>query len=215
MPPREPDAEPEPIDDVRAGLDHVSEPPARPVAPQIVSTPRERERAERAGTLPTKHEALQARHSAKKLSQYEHMDLEYRTAQKNLSRCERYWVMMDQFLIPEIKRNTRKGACAACGAETVVEMVDIYPAKVKIKDVLQVEKESLDRIRLALGMPKSIQAFRVRGSNHEMQAAVDRINSTFIHAFRECIRDGLMTEDAANAVWDAVNRIHDGRKGET
>lgn len=187
--------------------------PQRTTPAEIVSTPHQIERADRAQpTDRQKRETWQDRHSQRRLSQREHQELELITSKKRLAWYDKAWESISPFLSTKVKRKDREGMCPHCQGIVTVEEVHIHPAKLELNALIRGEKEALDRIRIVLGMPKNIQAFRVKDGRGELAEHMERVNEAFKTAFQDGIQQGVITEAGAVLIWEAARRLIDGKQ---
>lgn len=164
------------------------------------------------GRTPQKRETWQERQANRILSQREHRELELATSRKRLQWYDKAWDSIEPFLRTKVSRSKKEGPCSHCGKPTVIEMVDIHPVKANIGDLIKGEREAMDRIRLALHMPKQMTAVRLQDGGGLAHEHLERINEAFKAAFTDGIKQGLISQETATQIWEFARRMIDGQQ---
>lgn len=141
-------------------------------------------------------------------AQRELRNLEIKIAKDNLELCRDRWATVEAFPSKRTKTSHETGPCKHCGKPVTKQTVVIHPGKVDINGLVRLQKEALDRLRLAHNMPKAVMSIRVDGG--EKAELLERVNEAFKTAFTDGIKAGLVTEQAAVEIWETARRLIDG-----
>lgn len=134
--------------------------------------------------------------------------LEISIAKANLDLCKDRWATVEAFPSKRTKTSHETGPCPHCSKPVTKQTVIIHPGKVDISGLVRLQREALDRLRLANNMPKAVMSIRV--DSGELGEQMERINEAFKMAFTDGIKGGLVTEQAAVEIWEIARRLIDG-----